>query len=273
MGRGRDERVEGGIYEPGHFAPEDGVYVIADAGSNHCGSIELALQLIHYAADAGSDAVKFQLYRLEDILRDPAKGDRKFELPPAWIPELADEAHCLEIDFLCTPFAPWAVEVLSPYVDAWKIGSFEARRQDLLDAITDEKVKIISLGMCTEEDFRYLHKNPAIFLHCVSAYPVSLSRSALYQFLRMDRTSVRGFSDHTLVWPAAAVAACALGCRTFERHLMLKDQPESPDRGPWSLTPDEFGKYVRILRETAEALKEQSWTPVAPPPGRLVHGK
>jgi sialic acid synthase SpsE len=218
------------------------------------------------AAHANANAIKFQLFRYEDVIRPGYECYRKFELPVGWLPRLRDRAHSLGLDFLCTPFAPWAVEELKPFVDAWKIGSFEAERWDLLDAL-DSRVKIISLGM-TKATGRQVPNS--ILMHCTSRYPTALWDAGLVRlhWLRPPK----GFSDHTLDAPAAACAALALGARTIERHIQLMDQPESPDRGSWSLNPNEFANYVSKLRHMVPAIYD-SPPEMEAPPGRLVHGR
>jgi len=207
------------------------------------------MALVDAAANTGADAVKFQLYRWEDIVTVPGAQDPRFELPPDWVPELAERAHSLGMDFLCTPFAPWAVEALRPYVGAWKIASFEALRPDLFLA-TDDKVRIISIGMITEEERMDLMALCPydIFLHCVSSYPVRLKSSGLWRMKRLARRHHRiGISDHTTGWESV-VSAVTMGARTIEKHIRLKNQPPSPDNGPWALRPARFKKMVKAIR-------------------------
>src|SRR6185503_9282266 len=66
-------------FVPQRFDPANGVYIIAEAGSNHFGNLNVALGLVSQAAKCGADAVKFQLFKLEDILKDPSQGERWWE--------------------------------------------------------------------------------------------------------------------------------------------------------------------------------------------------
>jgi sialic acid synthase SpsE len=218
------------------------------------------------------------LFKLEDVSKTPRNNDRQFELHEKWLPDLKKAAEYHKLDFLCTPFAPWAVDALKPYVDAWKISSFEAMRWDIYDAIGDDpRTKLISMGMCDDNQFEEVFNRAqhAIFMHCTSRYPAELKDS------RMDRchhTFINGFSDHTVDPPAAACAALGIGIRTFERHIRLdyKRQPPSPDDGIWSLQPLDMEDYVRVLRGLAgctTAFWSKGFFKVSkPPPGRKVHG-
>ena len=223
-------------------------YIIAEAGSNHYGSREHALRLIETAADSGADACKFQLFRLEDILRKvdsngrPGEcGDRKTELQPEWIPQLADTCREYRIDFLCTPFSAWAVEMLNPYVQMWKIGSFEYQRRDIWDACRATGKRIITSagrGMSPHEEWADK------VLYCVSKYPTQPEDVYLPETFGDD---MYGFSDHTMstVIPALAVAR---GARIIEKHFRLDDTPtESPDYS-FALTPAQLAEMVRNIR-------------------------
>jgi len=226
--------------------------------------------LIHEAARAGANAIKFQLFRWEDVVTDPAMRDPKFELPPHWISALAFEAHELCLDFLCTPFAPWAIEILRPHVDAWKIGSFEANRWDLLRA-TEDKVRLISTGMLDDDAHcRLLHVGleGIIPLHCVSRYPTQLEESALYRLVRPY--PYKGASDHTAGWESILVAI-GLGARTVEKHIALYEQEESPDSGTWALRPARFSFMVSDIRKVEKALLRPSEFELPEVPRRKLH--
>jgi sialic acid synthase SpsE len=232
---------------------DDRCYVIAEAGSNHYGNYDHAVRLIQAAKEAGADACKFQLFRLADILRDPTGagrpgecGDPKTELPPEWVPLLADVCREYRIDFLCTPFSAWAVEVLDPYVEMWKIGSFEWKRQDIWDAVlaTDKPI-ICSTGRGRSQESEIAYA----LLHCVSKYPCPESEMNLpwYGYLDEQSRPFGGLSDHTLstVIPALAVAR---GARIIEKHFRLDDTPpESPDHS-FALTPAQLAEMVANIR-------------------------
>ena len=222
---------------------DDHSYVIAEFGSNHMGSREHALRAIETAKDAGTDACKFQLFRLPDILIDPSQCDPRTCLPPDWIPQLHDTCREFRIDFLCTPFSAWAVEILNPYVGMWKIGSFEWKRQDIWDACTATGKPIIaSGGRVAHYPDNWPHAAD-YRLYCVSKYPTRPEDI----YLPDEESSLAGFSDHTTstIIPALAVAR---GARIIEKHFRLEDTPtDSPDY-PHSLTPGQLAEMVRNIR-------------------------
>lgn len=220
--------------------PSKSCYVIAEAGSCHMGSKDAAFRLIQAASHAGADACKFQLFRLEDILIDASKGDRRTELPPEWVPDLAAMCREYHIDFLCTPFAPWAVEVLNPHVWAFKVGSFEAKNETLWDAVqATEKPIIASWGRhepLPREDY---------LIYCVSEYPADPNN--IYLLRDFKKPGWDGFSDHTTstVIPAFAVAR---GARIIEKHLRLPETTSDCPDFPHSLEPWQFAEMVKNIR-------------------------
>src|SRR5476651_345157 len=159
---------------------------IAEASSNHDRDLGRALAFVDATADAGCDAVKFQLFKIErmfapEILSRSAKhrARREWELPRAYLAPLAE--HCLKrgIQFSCTPFYLEAVEELRPFVAFYKVASYELLVDDLLKAcaLTCKPV-VLSTGMATIDEIvtaaRTLQRGGAkdvTLLHCVSAYP------------------------------------------------------------------------------------------------------
>jgi len=219
------------------------------------GKLDTAKALVEAAAVSGADAVKFQLFHAEDILREFPRSYRRWELKPDWVVALAKQASDYGIDFLCTPFAPWACDVLRPYVKVWKIGSFEALDPALWEATAD-KPRIVSLGQVADEDLDgLLARDPkAHWLHCVSEYPTELCHASLARLaLLKTRTDRVGFSDHTTSSVAAA-AAIALGARVIEHHLKLKDQQGGPDTAEHAFEPRAFEDYVADLSEIYNAI-------------------
>lgn len=264
---GRAAQQDPGSVE--HFCPAHRIYIIADAGSNHAGSFTLGKRLINDAAWAGADAIKFQLFHWEDIVDDPELRDPRYEIPEHWIAGWAHEARLRGLDFLCTPFAPWAIEVLRPHVAAWKIGSFEANRWDLVRA-TEDKVRLISCGMLDNDAYcRLLHTGLEnwVPLHCVSRYPTKLAESALYRLA--SPSPHKGISDHTAGWDSVLVAI-GMGARTVEKHLALLEQPDTPDSGPWALRPYRFREMVITIRDVEKSLHSNGFD-LPGYPGRKVH--
>lgn len=225
----------------------DSCYVIAEFGSNHLGNRDDAINAIYAAAHCGADAIKYQLFKLKDILVNPEGngrpgecGDPRTELPYEWIPALAETCKEHKIDFLCTPFSSYAVAALNPYVEMWKIGSFEHKRIDIWNAVRATGKPIIAAeGRNTvNADFR---------LYCVSKYPTPAEDIYLPDFMNVEHGCVQGFSDHTTstIIPAFAVAR---GARIIEKHFRLDQTPiDSPDY-PHSLNPRQFAEMVENIR-------------------------
>lgn len=247
---------------PQKFDPPNHVYIIAEAGSNHYGNLNIALGLVSQAAKCGADAVKFQLFKLEDILKDPNKGERWWELNPEWLPKLKRECDARGIDFVCTPFAEWAVDELDGWVDVWKIGSFEAHNDALWRKVFATGKPIIAAagrGLGNHALF-----NADYILYCVSKYPAPETDIDLSE---MGRT-YSGISDHTLstMVPALAVARGAL---VVEKHFRVRQSVigrTSPDNGH-SLYPSEFAEMVNNIRY-AEMLCKPKVVPLAEFPNR-----
>ena len=138
-------------------------YLVAEAGSNHNGSLSRALRLIRVAAEAKADAIKFQTFSAKrlyprsagtsDYLGDPTPIYdiiEAMEMPPEWLPQLADAAHDAGLAFLSSPFHEEAVELLAPHVDAFKIASYELTHTPLLREVAKRgKPLILSSGAST----------------------------------------------------------------------------------------------------------------------------
>lgn len=264
------------VYCHSLFRPRYPIF-IAEIGSNHCGSIERATDLITAAADAGAQAVKFQLFRWVDILRKPENVDPRFELPLDWIPTLHTHAHQRDMAFLCTPFAPWAIPPLAGYVDGWKIGSYEALYTDLLFALPDDRKPLwLSTGMVWDRNIARLMgflRTPGLILtHCVSKYPTSYKDAGLDRINRFKKRGFRvGYSSHTVGWTDVIVAASIAPLVSVEKHIRFKDQPDSPDNGPWALSPSQFRTMIKETRDAVDArLSRYVRPPIAE--GRRIFG-
>jgi len=261
----------------GHGYP---CFVIAEAGVNHNGDLDLAHRLVDVAVDAGADAVKFQTFQTERIIsRTAPKADyqventgsdesqfdmiKALELPEEAFAQLM--AHCQErgILFLSTPFDHESVDILARLdVAAFKIGSGEITNLPLLEKIAGHgKPMIISTGMATigevETTIRTAREagtQEVILLHCVSNYPTDPADVNL----RAMRTMARafglpvGYSDHTegLEVPLAAVA---LGASVIEKHVTLDKTLPGPDHRA-SLEPDELARMVSGIRIVEKSL-------------------
>lgn len=217
-------------------------FFIAEVSSNHSQSIERSLQFIDAAAFIGCDSVKFQLFRVDKLFapeilsKSKAHRDRKhWELPIDFLPILANHSREKGIQFSCTPFYLDAVEELEPYVDFYKIASYELLWDDLLTACANTgKPVIISTGMATIEEIKHaveiLRANncePKV-LHCTSAYPTPHTEANLsaIETIRKATGCEIGWSDHTVNPGVIHRAIHKWGATIIEFHLDLEGQGE-----------------------------------------------
>ena len=257
-------------------------FIIAEAGSNHNGSLERAKKLIDVAVKAGADAVKFQIYQAENLYSKYTpefsylKGQNIYELiksietPREWLKELARYCETKNIIFLATPFDFEAVDILDKYVPAFKIASFEITDLELLKYAAEKgKPMIISTGMANlgeiEEAIsaiKSVGNEDIILLHCNSLYPTPVEVVNLRAMETM-RTAFKvpvGFSDHTL-GIHTPIAAVAMGACVIEKHFTLDRTLPGPDHS-FAIEPAELKEMVRCAREVEKAkgtgIKEKS---------------
>jgi len=255
-------------------------FVVAEAGSNHNRDLDTALRLISVAAEAGADAVKFQIFRAETLYsrytprlsemegrRNPGETPfeliKRFELPREWLPKLAAHAREKRILLTASPFDLEAVELMkkidSPF---YKVASYEIVDVFLLRAVAKAgKPAILSTGNSNLTDveaalrvFADCGNDQVALLHCVSQYPARYEDLNLrcITTLRQAFGRVAGFSDHTMD-SRAAIAAVARGANILEKHFTLSRKQAGPDH-PSSLEPAELAQYVRDVREIEQSL-------------------
>jgi pseudaminic acid synthase len=197
--------------------------IIAEISGNHGGDLNKAFDLIRAAARCGCDAVKFQLYKPQD-LNDPANNEdyEKYHVPEAWLENMFYEAELAGVPLFASVFAPWAVEALEAFgAFAYKIASPESTRlpeqtyRELAAAIrrTDAEL-FVSTGFPDLGTMASL--NPDVLFYCQSGYPAKITDAHL-QLMRRLRG---GFSDHSagVEWPLAMIAA---GATHIEKHFKL----------------------------------------------------
>lgn len=240
------------------------VFVIAEAGSNHNKDFDTARRLIDAAADAGADAVKFQLFsarilypqggQLHDIINS-------LELPRDWVPELTRHANARGLMLLASPFDLEAVDVLaSADAPAYKIASSETVNLPLVaHAASKGKPMIISTGMCDIADVheaievvRGAGNDDIVLLQCSALYPSTPAQAHLAVMATLRHAFRRpvGFSDHSLGLTVPVVAA-ARGACMIEKHFTLDRTGEGPDHF-YALEPADLKALVTAIRE-AEA--------------------
>ncbi|GAB4315045.1 MAG: N-acetylneuraminate synthase [Promethearchaeota archaeon] len=248
-------------------------FVIAEVGMNHDGSLGNALRLIEEAADAGVDAVKFQLHisAAETLPNAPTPPYFKvegryqyFERTAFSLEEwttLREHATELGLYFVVSPFSRAAVDVLEAVgVDGYKVASGETTNLPLLEYLRGTgKATLLSTGMSNwaEVDAAVdaLGDSLAVVFQCSSSYPCPPERvgfNVVEELAERYDGVLVGFSDHTLS-SASAVAALLKGATVFEKHFTLSKRMYGAD-ARFSLEPEELAEFVSGLRFVARAL-------------------
>jgi len=255
-------------------------FIIAEAGVNHNGSLDLAFQLIETAKACGADAVKFQSFRADRMVtRFAAKAayqERTTEHVESHFDmlkrlELSDDAHrrliahCREanIEFLSSPFDEESVDLLETIgVSQFKVPSGEITNLPLLQYIARKgRPVILSTGMANlgevEEAIRTLQAAGSAeitLLHCVTEYPAPYDEINLRAMHTLETAFGLpvGYSDHT-PGIAIAIAAVAMGAQVVEKHFTLDRSLPGPDHRA-SLEPADFKQMVAAIRNVESAL-------------------
>lgn len=258
-------------------------FIIAEAGVNHNGSLELARKLIDVAVEAGADAVKFQTFKAEKIVSayapkaeyqkqatDTSESQldmiRKLELDEAAHEELFTYCRSRDILFLSSPFDLDSIDLLNKLgLEIFKIASGEITNLPCLRKIGALKKEIIlSTGMADlgeiEDALDVLIKagttrENITVLHCNTEYPTPFEDVNLRAMLTIKAAFPGihvGYSDHT---PSieVSIAAVALGATVIEKHFTLDKNMEGPDHKA-SLEPHELKTMVHAIRNVERAL-------------------
>lgn len=257
--------------------------IIAEAGVNHNGSLDIAKQLVDAAADAGVDIIKFQTFKADKLVSKDAKkaeyqkqntgdGDdsqyqmlKQLELSETDHQELVAYCHQKGIRFWSTAFDLESIDFLhSLGLGLWKIPSGEITNYPFIKkiALLHEPV-IMSTGMCDEDDIRnaldVLLKNglttdQITILHCNTQYPTPMKDVNLKAMLTIkhDFETAVGYSDHTR-GIEVPIAAVALGAKVIEKHFTLDRNMAGPDHKA-SLEPQELKAMVQAIRNIESAL-------------------
>lgn len=256
------------------------VYIIAEAGVNHNGSVTIAKKMIDQAAEAGADAIKFQTFKAERLTcktapkaayqkkttgNDGSQQEmlKKLELSDDDFKLLYDHANDKKIEFLSSPFDPESLRFLLDLgMDKIKIPSGEITNYPLLrDAGRSGKKVILSTGMSTLDEIQdavhVLKENGSkriALLHCNTEYPTPYADVNLRAMrLLADTFGVEiGYSDHT-EGMEVAIAAAACGASIIEKHFTLDRNMEGPDHRA-SLEPAELKQLVQSVRNVENAL-------------------
>ena len=266
--------------------------IIAEAGVNHNGSIEMAKQLIDVAADAGADYVKFQTFKTENLVSKNAQKAqyqkenmpeasetqfemlKKLELSIEQHHELIDYCKQKNIRFLSTAFDLESIDLLnSLQLDLFKIPSGEITNLPYLKKIGAlKKNVIISTGMCVMSEINDAiealnkagtEKNNITILHCTTDYPTAMedvNLNAMKNIAQHFNVPV-GYSDHTLGIDVP-IAAVAMGASVIEKHFTIDKSLPGPDHKA-SLEPNELKAMISGIRNIEKAMGSYDKKPTA----------
>lgn len=259
------------------------VLIIAEAGVNHNGSMQIAKQMVDKAVEAGVDIIKFQTFKSEKLVskaakqaeyqqRNIGKGDegqltmlKKLELSVENHQELIQYCQERNIRFWSTAFDMESIDFLhSLNLGLWKIPSGEITNYPYLKKIASfHEPIILSTGMCELSDIEAalnvlinegIKKEQITVLHCNTEYPTPYNDVNLKAMLEIsEKFGVKiGYSDHTR-GVEVPIAAVALGATVIEKHFTLDKNMEGPDHKA-SLEPDELKAMVTAIRHIEQAL-------------------
>lgn len=258
------------------------IFIIAEAGVNHNGSLTIAKKLVDQAVAAGADAIKFQTFKTENVIsinapkadyqkkhtfKDETQFDmvKKLELDKNAHIELIEYCKDKGILFLSTPFDLESIDLLNMLnLKIFKIPSGEITNLPYLRKIASLHKKIIlSTGMANLKEINdalsILIKNGTkkeniTVLHCNTEYPTPVEDANLLAMLTIkNRFGVKvGYSDHTL-GIEVAIAAAALGATVIEKHFTLDRKMAGPDHEA-SLEPAELKQMIGLIRNIEKAL-------------------
>lgn len=254
-------------------------YIIAEAGVNHNGDINLAYKLIDAAKEVGVDCIKFQTFKTENLVTKTAKKAeyqventknndsqfamlKKLELSYDDFKSLKEYCDKIDIEFMSTPFDNDSVNLLEKLnMKTYKISSGDITNKPFLEYVASKnKPIILSTGMCTmdevQEAVSWIEKagNKQItLLHCTSNYPTPYSDVNMNAMITLDKAFPypTGYSDHTkgIIIPIMAVS---MGATVIEKHFTLDKNMEGPDHKA-SLDVNELREMVKAIRDIESA--------------------
>lgn len=260
------------------FGFDKPVFVVGEAGSNWRagelgGDEERAHKLIDAAAEAGCDAVKFQVFRAETIYA-PGAGESDYlsaagikedileilgglEMPYEMLAGLAAHARERGLEFMASAFSVADAGAVDPHVTVHKVASSELNHFRLLEFLTATgKPLLMSTGAASYADIqraldfvRAAADVPIALLQCTAAYPAPPEAINLLAIPKLADTfgAVAGLSDHSADPVAAPAAAVALGAKVVEKHFTLDHGLPGPDHS-FAVEPHELAAMVRAIR-------------------------
>jgi len=259
-------------------------WFIADIAANHDGSLERALHLIHLAHEAGADAAKFQNFRGPEIVSDygfshmnaqvshQAKWKKSVtqvydeaSVPFDWTPILKEECDKVGITYFSAPYDFDAIDMLDPFVPAYKIGSGDITWiEACLRMARKGKPVLLATGASTIGDVQravdaILAVNPQLVLmQCNTNYTAAdgnfdnIHLNVLKVYRQMWPDLILGLSDHTH-GHATVLGAVALGARVVEKHFTDDNHREGPDHA-FAMNPESWAEMVTATRQLERAM-------------------
>jgi len=259
-------------------------YFIADIGANHDGSLDRAKMLVHLAKETGADAAKFQNFRAPKIVSDygfshmnaqvshQAKWDKSVtevydsaSIPFEWTPILKEACDEVEIDYFSSPYDFEAIDMLDPFVPAYKIGSGDITWIESCERIARKgKPVILATGASDIGDVQravhaILEINPQlVLLQCNTNYTAAdenfdnIHLNVLKTYQDMFPDVILGLSDHTHGY-ATVLGAVALGVRVIEKHFTDDNNRVGPDH-PFAMNPETWAAMVEATRQLERAM-------------------
>ena len=259
-------------------------YFIADIAANHDGSLERAKLLIRLAKEAGADAAKFQNFQAPKIVSDygfshmnaqvshQAKWEKSVSevyasasIPFEWTPILKENCDAVGIDYFSSPYDFDAIDMLDPYVPAYKIGSGDITWIEACERIASKgKPVLLATGASDIGDVqRAVHAitrlNPQLVLmQCNTNYTAAdgnfdnIHLKVLKTYRAMFPELILGLSDHTH-GHATVLGAVALGARVVEKHFTDDNDRVGPDH-PFAMNPQTWEAMVKATRQLERAL-------------------
>ena len=266
------------------IGPGQPTYFIADIAANHDGDLERAKHLIRLARDAGADAAKFQNFRAPQIVSDYGFQHMNAQvshqaswkksvvevyagasIPFDWTPILKEECDRVGLHYFTSPYDYEAIEHVTPYVPAFKVGSGEIDWIEALEHMASKgKPMIIATGASDIADVqRAVHailkiNKQLVLMQCNTNYTASpenydhIHLNVLKTYAAMFPDVVLGLSDHTH-GNATVLGAVTLGARVIERHFTDDNNREGPDH-KFALNPSDWANMVEETRLLERAL-------------------
>ena len=244
-------------------------FVIAEIGSNFNQSLSQAFKLIDVAKSCGADAVKFQLFKADQLYPKVTKEYKIFksiELKPLWLKKLKRYSDKKKIIFFASSFDKISTKnLIKSKIKILKIASSEITKLHNLSYAASFKIPmIISTGMAELPDIaeaidvcKKIGNNKICLLHTCSLYPTPLKDLNILNILKLSKIFGLpvGLSDHT-IGNTAAISAVTLGAKIIEKHITLNKKSDGPDHF-YAAEPQEFRDYVKKIRECEKLIGKE----------------